>query len=275
MSKQIIVNSEVVSLESGAYRVDVKVENAPVNLFGGGFDLKIKAAGSDVKGFSLDSYSLGSVFAVDKHDGVASFSHLDSENNSVVFGISMLRSNHYSVNDGVLASFVVRPVAKEGEMISISFERGFLSGFDGASRFDFNDVVWSGNAFVFSSSGAVGKTGNNQAVTAQKGSEKVGVNDGKSGSLVSVSDDKTALATTVLNGLGSNGGPSVSSSNGTSLGTVAVANSGRDNSIEFWGKGYVISDLYWFLGIMLFLSVLFFLSFRLSGRLARETSLIE
>ena len=108
-----------VILNSGLTRIDVKTENAPSDLFGVSFHIE-----SSGVGFELKEYEAGNVFGgVDPMLMVTD--RYDESGHSIIYGISLKRTDEAVVRDGVLSSFVVE-----------TFEQGELN-------FDFSHKVAS------------------------------------------------------------------------------------------------------------------------------------
>ncbi|MBU0668245.1 hypothetical protein KJ951_00715 [Patescibacteria group bacterium] len=144
---------ETMVLSPEAVRVDVKMADAPADLFGVSFHLVGSGAG-----WNMESYNLGDVF-----DGNMPLFLVSSKENEIVAGIVLKRGDVADIRDGTLMSFLVYP-QQEGRL-EFAFSNQVLSVFRNG-RVDLNNVEWTGGAVdVFAAANALKETRSDTVVS--------------------------------------------------------------------------------------------------------------
>lgn len=122
---------EPVPLSDGLVRLDVRIADAPADLFGVSFHVAGRGAP-----WKLESYQLGTVF-----DQAIPMMLVDKKGDAIVTGISLRRDQKAHIQDGNLISFFVQPL-EEGET-TFGFDYPVLSVFHNGRK-DVQDVEWLG-----------------------------------------------------------------------------------------------------------------------------------
>ena len=115
--------------------MDVEIENAPEDLFGVAFHLKFDSAE-----WNLEKYEAGNVFNVQDAEPILLASS-KSENDELIFGISLKKGDEVMVSDGILASFYLN--IDGDQEVTIDFTDNYMTVFD-EQRVDLEEVEWNG-----------------------------------------------------------------------------------------------------------------------------------
>lgn len=140
---QTLVTIETSRIDLNMVKVDVKVKDAPVDLFGAAFDLVVR--GPDWK---LMKYEAGDVFKSAGFEPLMLAVTKTGKDNRVVAGLSMRIGEKIntangdlinSVNGGLI-SFYLK--IEGGGTLDLSFENNILSALRNEKRVDLNEAQW-------------------------------------------------------------------------------------------------------------------------------------
>jgi hypothetical protein len=183
-----------VALDNGLYRLDVIVSNAPADLFGAAFHLKI--SGGD---WMLEKYESGSAFALGEEKPLIIASpKIVNGVKEIIAGVSKTSQQRGKVVDGTLISFYVRNVGSGA--VNLTFANTHLSVLDGGRR-DVDGVVWRDGAIV---SGRTAADSTAQRATGTEAKSEAGSLAGQVGGLASeqVEDSESVSAAGLALGQG-------------------------------------------------------------------------
>ena len=130
-----IVNLKKSLINADLWRLDVEIENAPEDLFGVAFHLKFDSAE-----WNLGKYEAGNVFNIKDAEPILLASS-KSENDELIFGISLKKGDEVVISDGILTSFYLN--INGDEEVTIDFTDNYMTVFD-KQRVDLEDVEWNG-----------------------------------------------------------------------------------------------------------------------------------
>ena len=147
MENLIQVSVEPLWLDINTLRLDVKIKNAPKDLFGAAFDLKI-----DGIGWKLQGYEAGEVFKSSGFEPLMLAVEKDVSHR-LVSGLSLKSTDTINVYDGTMMSFCLKieqlGLVRETGSLKVSFEDNVLSSLSGGKRLDLEKVEWLGTSIPF------------------------------------------------------------------------------------------------------------------------------
>lgn len=124
-----------VTIKPGLTRIDIKTENAPGDLFGVSFHMK-----SDGADYILKDYEIGNVFG-GAEPVLMVTDRYDEKGHTVVFGVSLKRTDEAVVKDGVLSSLYIETLGN-GEL-GLDFSNQIASVYKNGRK-DLENVQWQG-----------------------------------------------------------------------------------------------------------------------------------
>ena len=132
------VRVDSVQMDFGQVRIDVILEDIPVDLFGVSFHFVMD--GVDV---TLENYVLGEVFGGE--DPIVLVKEKNEDENKIIFGVSLKRDENISAQSGKLVSFYIQPKRNGG--LRVNFENEVMSIIDNG-RVDLEGVEWNGSSIM-------------------------------------------------------------------------------------------------------------------------------
>jgi hypothetical protein len=130
-----IVSLSSVQVQANLVRLDVLIKDAPLDLFGVAFHVKVKGGGWEVS-----KWEVGDVFPLAVQPLTLVSTQKDTS--EIVAGLSLKRGYKAASQEGKLLSFYLETSGQEP--LSFEFTDGVVSAFQ-AQRRDLADVIWQNN----------------------------------------------------------------------------------------------------------------------------------
>ncbi len=133
-----IVSLSSAQVQANHVRLDVFIKDAPVDLFGVAFHVKVKG-----KGWDVSKWEVGDVFPLAVQPLTLVSTQKDTS--EIVVGLSLKRGYKAASQEGKLITFYLQTSTQEP--LSFELKEGVVSTFQ-AQRKDLADVIWQNSTFI-------------------------------------------------------------------------------------------------------------------------------